>query len=1069
MRIARQFIMLILCCLPCHPMWAQGEGKASLEVSRDGGTYIVRFAIGELSTPSVGSGMLTLEADGLYTCAPHEGLPALPAASQLLMLPKGSSLTVGKVALDVIETVLDQPLMPYAGPAAKDRPAPTAVPDKKVYGSDVAYRAGAPIEVENLGVMGDQQVFRIMVNPAEYRPLSGRLTIATHISATISANIKEALAEIEGLPERFLIVSRPEFREGLQPFVDWKRREGYEVIELYADTHQRDVVKEMIRPYFRHINPLNPMPKYLLIVGDAAQIQAFVGTSNPADLEQHITDLYYAEFTGDYLPEAIVGRWPVNDTAELRAVMEKTLRYEQFADIDTLQLKRMLLVAGAENSSPAPITTNGQVNYLKHEIKLSHPHLDTLCYHNPASGNQRQEILHNMGQGTGLVNFTAHCTVGGWSNPSVSFNAIDTLPLTQPTLYVNNCCKSNSFTGTCFGEQLIRKPVGGAIGVIGATNSTLWSEDYYWAVGPKLPLSVNPVFDMAAPGAFDRWIGRLATVNTQGGLLQAGNLAVTASVSSQAHFYWEIYCLFGDPSLRPYIGAPQEVWLSVPDTLTAGDTEVRINGTLGSTVSAVQGGKLLATKQMDDTWSTTLTFSQPLDTLPVEFTATGPQMIPAYATSHTRRPQGKAVTFRDIVVTDTAIHLQVVSIGHEDIDSLTVEWLPVDTDSPYASALTARQQLSLDSLAVGAERGISLPIEVQVYGQMWSGELTATGAAAPTVMLSHWIEESVPSMTFHLARPDNSQARRIDPNQNYQMHWDIEGIVDSASASITTLPDGNRTDASSEWTAFSTDDSVSHLRFDGYWQHGNLHNRVTAWMVAGDRMDSFEDGFNSYPWYMQGVRPWTIDSTVCHDGRYSIRSGNITHSQQSTLQLDVWLPDPDSISFWAKISSEARYDKLTFSVDGNKRMELYGEMGWAQYKYRIGAGRHTLNWNYIKDHADSDGSDCAWLDDMRLPLALWDSAYGWFGSTQIGISAPVHTETPVVVAYPNPADQHVMLFADEPTTVTIYDLTGRAVSSINLEGDSRQRLATATWPEGVYLIRIHASSTVSHHKLIIKH
>ena len=150
-------------------------------------------------------------------------------------------------------------------------------------------------------------------------------------------------------------------------------------------------------------------------------------------------------------------------------------------------------------------------------------------------------------------------------------------------------------------------------------------------------------------------------------------------------------------------------------------------------------------------------------------------------------------------------------------------------------------------------------------------------------------------------------------------------------------------------------------------------------------------------------------------------------------------------------------------------MELYGEMGWAQYKYRIGVGRHTLTWNYIKDHADSDGSDCAWLDDMRLPLALWDSAYGWFGSTQIGISAPVHTETPVVVAYPNPADQHVMLFADEPATVTIYDLTGRAVSSINLEGDSRQRLATATWPEGVYLIRIHASSTVSHHKLIIKH
>ena len=37
--------------------------------------------------------------------------------------------------------------------------------------------------------------------------------------------------------EVFLIVSRPQFREGLQSFVQWKRQEGFDVVELYVDTN----------------------------------------------------------------------------------------------------------------------------------------------------------------------------------------------------------------------------------------------------------------------------------------------------------------------------------------------------------------------------------------------------------------------------------------------------------------------------------------------------------------------------------------------------------------------------------------------------------------------------------------------------------------------------------------------------------------------------------------------------------------------------------------------------------------------------------------------------------------
>ena len=172
------------------------------------------------------------------------------------------------------------------------------------------------------------------------------------------------------------IVSRPQFCQGLQPFVQWKRQEGFDVVELYADTNSCTLVKEMMNNRWPATS--GRWPEYTLLVGDHEQLEAYIGSISMDD-EAHFTDLYYANFTGDYMPETMLGRWPVNDTAELRIVVEKTLRYEQFREMDTLQLKRVLLVAGREYGNPAPTTTNGQVNYLKREVTLAHPDMDTLC------------------------------------------------------------------------------------------------------------------------------------------------------------------------------------------------------------------------------------------------------------------------------------------------------------------------------------------------------------------------------------------------------------------------------------------------------------------------------------------------------------------------------------------------------------------------------------------------------------------------------------------------------------------------------------------------------------------
>ena len=568
----KSHILLMMCLLAGMTAIGQEPQKSPLAIVDAGnGELEVHFEMPGIFLKSVGGGFLELACDGMVLGNGSVGSPDLPSLRTLLHLPEGNILTVGE--LDGNEESYEGwlifgedniPLTPVTEGWFKDREQPGYEPDSALYATDGWYRTGEPVEVEHLGRMGHEEIYRLTVHPVAYNPVRGDLKVWDRINGKLKVEkgkISPLASHLSSLSSHLLIVSRPEFREGLQPFVTWKRQEGFEVGELYVDTHKRDSVKARLSEWYAGI-PACGKPS-ILIVGDAAQIQAFIGQTN-VNGETHITDLYYGDFTGDYLPEAMVGRWPVNDTAELHTVVAKTLRYEQFTDMDASQLRRLLAVAGSENTTPAPVTTNGQVRYVSREAKLAHSEMDTLCYRNPASADQLENIKADVGQGLGLLNYTAHCTVGGWTSPALSATGVEQAGASQPTVFVNNCCKSNDFGGTGFGEQLLRMPMGGAVGVIGATNSTLWNEDYYWAVGPKYPLSLEPSYSDNARGAFDALTGHRRTAATLGELLTAGNLAVTAFGTSYDRLYWEIYCLLGDPTLRPWIGVPSLSYLLLP-------------------------------------------------------------------------------------------------------------------------------------------------------------------------------------------------------------------------------------------------------------------------------------------------------------------------------------------------------------------------------------------------------------------------------------------------------------------------------------------------------------------------
>lgn len=1053
----KRHIVLLVCLLACTVGFAQEAKTPHLRINDTGnGVLKVDFQLQGVGLELVGWNFSRMTSNGMSFGTGRENAPDLPTASMLLRLPTGSTLKVSDIAEKKITETLwpelrEYPLAPVVRGWAKDQSWPGYEPDTKIYETDGYYRSGDLMEVEHLGRMGREEIYRLTVRPVAYNPVSGGVKIWERIEGTLL--VSKGYPAVPKSEEVLLIVSRPEFEVGLQDFVRWKRQEGYHVEELYVETPKRDSIKEMMQPYFLSENPLHAAPDYILLVGDAAQIQSFIGETS-LDGEGHTTDLYYADFTGDYLPEALLGRWPVNDTAELRIVVEKTLRYEQFNSIDTTQLKRLLLVAGNEQYSPAPLTTNAQVNYVGRETKTAHPEIDTLTFHNPQSGSQVDTIVSSIGYGASLLNYTAHCTVGGWTSPALTIGRVEEASATQPMVYVNNCCKSNTFSGTGFGEQLLRLPVGGGVGVIGATNSTLWYEDYYWAVGPKWPVTLNVAYDSAARGAFDALTGSHPSIATLGELLAAGNLAVTAFGTGYAKFYWEIYCLLGDPTLRPWIGVPQHIELFIADSIFNGSSEINVDGTPGARVTAMQDGQLLGVADIDSLGQASLRLSQTLDTLPLILTATGQGLQPRIDTLRVNTDIRYGVALREVAVSDTTVNCIVENIGHCSIDTLKIVLTQTGEDT-LNGALLREQIAIIDSLPAGAHQSVVIPVAVEAIGSQpyWQATLMAWEAGSGTLCdltLRHALEVHYPTLTLRLTDASGREARRVLPEHSYRLEATVDGVADSLRLSAETLPFGQWSDTANILD-FSTLDSICALGIGATLHLDGWRNEQRYWLEPGERIDSFEQGFDSHPWQNNGRVAWTLDSMESHSGHFSVRSGAIEDGQLTQLCLEVIMPMRDSVSYWVKTSTEERHDKMTFLVDGRAfTPEAWGIGDWRQRTHVIAAGRHTLCWRYAKDGSGRQGDDCVWLDDIQIPLALWDSVYAWdcAGPSPLRIT---QTDRAILIKlYPNPTNEGVWIEGRPGTTVSIGDVMGRTIASFSLTSEGAHHWDASALQAGIY-------------------
>jgi len=699
-------ILIFIVAVFGHFSFGQRVERIDLTSNRETGFRVVKKKVdGIQAVNKVGAIRLVDKStpEGLFKAIESEGFvksfrkghPDLPFKTRLLQIPAGASVELKIEGYDeeivqLKERGIHQKIMPAQPSRPKKREG-----KEKFYYDEQVYKTNRflgkeLVKFEEIGTMRNIRLGRLEISPFQYNPVKNQLKVIRDLQFTISftggktnkdglevkgtsnpyyklvenntinnTQTKEVSnASIGDAPFTYVIVSPPEFEDHLQPFIEWKEKKGFHVVEGYTDSigSSKVAIKDFLQQLYEE--PAQSPPSFVLLVGGIAQIPSWpsrVGGS-------HVTDLYYCEYTGDHLPEVFYGRFPAKDTSQLKTMVNKTLEYEKYGMSDPSYLNKTLLVAGNDEEYEDPYG-NGQMNYgTDYYFNADNGIVARAFLQDPPEGNEAvsDSIINNVNRGTGFVNYSGHGISKGWSDPS--FNLEDISSLTDNGkygLWISNSCWTLKFDEPeCFGGAALRAENKGAVGAIGASGETFWDEDYWWSVGLTSNIVAHPTYKESGLGMYDRMFHTHGEdpsewYITQGQMIAAGNLAVESSASYYNDFYWEVYHLMGDPSLMPYFRIPDTLSVShFPDEFILGMDALTASTDPFTYVAISYNGKLLDAGLADETGTVTLSFPKLQRPGEIELLATAQNKQPYKKSIDVKIPDQpylilESTTFRD--------------------------------------------------------------------------------------------------------------------------------------------------------------------------------------------------------------------------------------------------------------------------------------------------------------------------------------------------------------------------------------------------------------------------------------
>lgn len=1069
------------------------------------------------------------------------GKPELPEFSKLIEIPLCSDVNIRVVSAeydiyDCAEIGINHPIFPAQPSYKKSQQGPfSLVQNEDSYATNEFFGLNLA-ETHKVGIARDMNMGDITLCPISYNPVTNQIKLYTDITIEISyteANIPATLqmkslhgnglfngnkavvinpiannvrGDFESAPIKYLIVAHSMFRNNqqLNNFINWKKRIGYLVEIGYTDESNVGTtstsIANFVKSHYTGATAENPAPTFLLLIGDHAQIPAF-DSRNSGD-DDHITDLYYACWTAnDNIPDCFYGRFSAQNVNQLTPQIEKTLMYEQYTMPDPSYLAKAVAIAGTD-SYWGPKNANWQIHYLTDNYLNDDNGYSTVYAHYYNCSSQASTIRQEIGAGVGYANYTAHGGVDGWSDPAFNNNQINSMNnANKYGLIIGNCCLTGKFEQNCFGEELLRANNKGALAYIGASNSSLWPDDYTWSVGNRSEACLT-TYDANNLGAYDRlWhTHNEAHSNwyvTNGGIIRAGNMAVQSSTSTDKLYYWEIYHLFGDPSIKTYLGIPSEIEASVPSAMPIGVSTLNINAVPYAYVALTQNGVLISACFADENGDASLALPSTLIPGEYEVAISAQNHIQFFQTVTFTSPDAGFVVCNASIAggstltnnSNTNWNLSLENLGAFDANNIYVKLstttpsnITLSTDSIYVGTIAAGQTVNLNNAYTAHIAGGTADQETANITLLTHFDNDSTNRsynmsiAAPQLEISDIVinagtanqgcinpgESGTITVTFK-----NSGHNGINNLQAGLASFHEDITIEHGTETISSINSGNSTQVTFDISVSDQAQTGSLYPMQMSIFNGEYQLSEAYRIPIGKVMEDFETGdFTSFDWN-NGTYPWEITTSNVYAGTYSARSknnlgdGTWGSDKESKLEITINVQQASPITYFRKVSSEAGYDMFSFSIDGSTKEELSGNVAWGQASFDVPVGTHTFRFMYSKDYSTSSGSDCAWIDNIVFPVT---------GQIIEPTSIENNEIDNQLNVYPNPAHDQLNIQCDNNMqSIEIIDIMGRSVKSVaNIDG-STYSLNISNLSNAIYFVKVvDDNNQVLVHKIIKK-
>jgi hypothetical protein len=1071
------------------------------------------------------------------------GAPELPSYHELIEIPTGADVSFEIISQ--VEELVD--LNSYGG--EKVFPMQTSMsksenPSEHIFvKNEAAYATNLfstedIISVGNKGTMRKSTIGNLKISPFHYNPVTNELKVTTKLVVKIifknvnynemalnqkayqspafssafnrltnhaSLNLLDKDA-IVSYPTKYVIVADPMFQTALEPFVAWKTLKGFNVIEAYTNDPAVGTTTTSIKNYladlYNNATVADPAPSYVLLVGDVGQIPSFDGTEG-----DHLADLYYCEYDGggDFMPDVYYGRFSANNVNELTPQIDKTIEYEKYLFPDDSFLDNVVLISGVD-ASMAPTYGNGQINYgTENYFNSAHGINEFVWLYPESDGPVEQNIMNQISAGCSFLNYTAHGSPDGFVDPSI--DVADIASFTNNHMYptmVGNCCQTNTFSITnCFGEALLRAANKGAIGYIGGSNVTYWNEDFWWGVGHE-PISANPTYNVGNYGAYDCSFHENGEAYedwyvTQGQMMFAGNLAVTASGSGFTKYYWEVYHLMGDPSLMTYFTTAEDMSIVHSATEVVGVSSLNVQAEANAYVAVSQNGVLLDAQYTGAGTTVNLSFESIATTDPLDVVVTKQNRKPYFGVVTIVSPSGTPY-----IVLNSSNHDDSPANGNNAVDY--DELINLDVELKNIGDLTGN---NITAVLSTTSTSVSIIDNSQSWGDMTAGSmaeilasftyqvnedvvdqeqvvflLTITDSDGNTWTANIYVTLNAPNVSVLDLTIDDASGNnngRLDPGETVTLsitakntgHADLllsEGDITSNSTYVTITSGndaigtmgvnqtvtGTYTITVSESTPFGEVVDITNVVGLNFYDDSK-----TFELPVGLMSEDFEtNDFTLYPWTSQSTVEWFTTGNDPYEGDYCSQSGAIGDGSETNMMITLNVSVAGEVSFMKKISTEGSYDYLEFYIDGNLKDKWAGDADWSPSTYAITSGTHVLKWAYVKDASVAGGADAVWVDDILFP-PLVNSA-----------SITTQTISNGNLVYPNPFQGEVHVKIDDSNQgssakVTVRDIQGRIVYEKDVaELDTLEMLDLKSLTTGFYALSIETNSSTMNQILV---